>query len=238
MLQEKLIVRLAQFRIGSPHPLQTAQRMGHPAANMRKQIIVAIVSIVIVALMGRAVFLAAENHQQKQMAYECLQKIESLSLGVSTFSDAQELARRYSGLPWSASAQQAECSIQDCNLRFVFQNNWIGLFRTGKKVSLVAALWVKNGYVASKEVDYSVMSKSEYSQFFYFLLDQRTVIGAKGYEVRKAQLDERNVPHVLKVTLSPEAPPEVRAKAYTLDLTCLSRLYGCNDGLSIFPSGL
>jgi len=71
---------------------------------MRKQIIVVIVSILIIALLGRAGFLVVENHQEQQKAYECLQRIESLRLGVSTFSDAQELARTYNGLSWNASA--------------------------------------------------------------------------------------------------------------------------------------
>lgn len=102
----------------------------------------------------------------------------------------------------------------------------------------MAGVWVKDGYIVSKEVDYSIMTTTEYSQFLYFMFDRRAGAGVQGYEVKRFQVDEHNVPHVLEVTLGPDAPAAVRSRAYALDLSCLSRYYGCNDGLSIFPSGL
>lgn len=205
---------------------------------MRKKLIGALSGILASVILAVSGFLFIESHHQRSKAYECLREIASLRLGTATFSDAQQLARRYGGQPWSGTARQPECSVQDCNLRFVFENTMLNHLQKQKRISLMAGVWVKDGYIVSKEVDYSIMTTTEYSQFLYFMFDRRAGAGVQGYEVKRFQVDEHNVPHVLEVTLGPDAPAAVRSRAYALDLSCLSRYYGCNDGLSIFPSGL
>jgi len=189
-----------------------------------------------VGLLLFGVLFVAASHKQTQ-AQALLRAISELKLGVSTFTDAQRLTERYGGKPWNGPSTRASCSSRNCYLRFVFQNKPLSYMPCVPGVEFVVGLAVKDGYVVSREVDYSIFTTSRY-EFMYLMDDDLKSTEAQGYEVKNLKVDAQGTPHVVRVNLGPLATSEQSGRAYSLDLSCLAKLGGCRTPASIFPRGL
>lgn len=193
-------------------------------------------SLLIVGLFAFVVSLGVASHQRTQ-AEALLRSISQLQLGTSRFAEAQRLADSYGGKPWNGPQRTVTCSSQDCNFRFVFDNKLLSRITGVRRVEFVAALRVKNGYVISREIDYSV-SKKSYYDFVYLLGEDFESRKVQDYEVKKFKVDAQGVAHVLEVNLGPLATADEKERAYSIDLSCLARLHGCGTSTAVFPPGL
>ena len=96
---------------------------------------------------------------------------------------------------------------------------------------------MRDGYVVSREVEYSTLTTS-YFDFAYILLDGMKFTGVRDWEVKKLKVDAQGTPHTIEVNLGPLATLDERARAYSIDLSCLARLHGCSGPTVVFPPGL
>lgn len=189
--------------------------------------------IVFVVLYGVSIY-------QRHRAKSFLNELVSLRLGVSSFSDAQRLAQKYGGQPWDVPLRAPVCSAQYCSLRFVFENRILNHIQNKREISLAAGLTVKDGYVVSREVDYAILGPALWNDHYMYELSDHLSRpdGLQSYKVTKLKLDAAGTPHWVKVDLSPDAPDDLRRRAYSLDLVCLARLHGCSDLSAVLPKGL
>src|SRR5437773_150258 len=198
---------------------------------------IAVGVVVLAALLGCGVIVGS-TYYKRHRAEALLREVARLKLGQHpTFADAQHLAQSYGGEPWNGPSRKANCSSESCNLRFAFENKPLSYLPGVRTVEFVVGLTVKDGYVISSEIDYSILTSSYY-EFIYFIEDHSKSTDVHGYQLDKLKIDSQGIPHVLKVSLSPLATSEDRARAYSLDLSCLARLSGCNSPSAIFPRDL
>jgi len=203
---------------------------------MKKKLINSIISLVILGFFCTGVLFSWAHHQRDR-AQVFLQEIVSLQVGVSTFSDAQRLAQKYGGKPWNGPSQKPICSDKDCNLRFVFENSLLNHLQHKRKVSLTAGLLVKDGYVVSREVDYSILATTFERKFMFVVFDRTESKSPQSYNVKKLKVDTHGMPHAIEVDLSPTSPAEIKRRAYSLDLSCIASLMGCDTASAVFPAG-
>jgi len=195
-----------------------------------------LVGVVIVGLFAFGVCLGWASRKRTR-AESLLRSIARLNLGAATFADAQNLAQKYGGEPWNGPSREASCSSQNCGLRFAFDNKPLSYIPGVRGVEFVAGLTVRDGYVVSREVEYSTLTTS-YFDFAYILLDGMKFTGVRDWEVKKLKVDAQGTPHTIEVNLGPLATLDERARAYSIDLSCLARLHGCSGPTVVFPPGL
>jgi len=195
-----------------------------------------LVGVVIVGLFAFGVCLGWASRKRTR-AESLLRSIAQLKLGTATFADAQNLAEKYGGKPWNGPSREASCSSQDCNVRFAFDNKPLSYVPGVRGVEFVAGLTVKDGYVVSREVEYSTLTTS-YFDFAYILFDGLKFTHVQDYEVKKLKVDAQGTPHAVEVNLGPLATVDERARAYSIDLSCLARLHGCSSSTAVIPPGL
>jgi len=195
-----------------------------------------LVGVVIVGLFAFGVCLGWASCKRTR-AESLLRSIAQLKLGTATFADAQNLAEKYGGKPWNGPSREASCSSRDCNLRFAFDNKPLSYVPGVRGVEFFAGFTVKDGYVVSREVEYSTLTTS-YFDFAYIVLDGMKFTGVRDYEVKKLKVDAQGTPHAIEVNLGPLATVDERARAYSIDLSCLARLHGCSSPAAVFPPGL
>jgi len=175
--------------------------------------------------------------RQRERARAFLKDLASLQLGTSTFSDAQQLARKYGGKPYNGPAREPTCSVDDCDLSFLFENALKN--RQGERtLSLDAGLTVKNGKVVRKQIDLTLMTTTWATQFLYTLVDSVSLADPRGYHVTISKVQAHGIPHVLEVRLGPTAPAAVRKSAYSINLSCLTLWHRCDGPNDFIPPGL
>lgn len=158
-----------------------------------------------------------------------LRRMSQTKLGTSSFADVRALAEEYGGKPESDGSKKEDCSAQACTFTFVIENRPLNYLPGVQPVRLVATLAVRNGYASEQQISYTTRD------FEYLLTDH---IEDHGFEVQRLKLDVNGMPHVLKVNLGPSASKDERRRAYSIELSCLSRLRGCRNAAAIFPPGL
>ncbi len=203
---------------------------------MLKRLALLLVGVIVVGLFAFGVFLGWASHKRTR-AESLLRSIARLNLGAATFADAQNLAQKYGGEPWNGPSRETSCSSQNCGLRFAFDNKPLSYIPGVRGVEFVAGLTVRDGYVVSREVEYSTLTTS-YFDFAYILLDGMKFTGVRDWEVKKLKVDAQGTPHTIEVNLGPLATLDERASAYSIDLSCLARLHGCSAPTVVFPPGL
>jgi hypothetical protein len=175
--------------------------------------------------------------RNRERAEEFLPQFVSLQLGQSTFNDGRQLAQAYQGKPWSPSSANAECSSQDCNLKFVFDNRPLHYLPFVRRVVFTASIGIKGGRIVAREVEYERDSRSYYD-FIYVIRDSVDESQTPCCVAQKLKIDPAGIPHVIEIHLGPLATAQERALAYDLNLTCLSQFSGCANAMAIFPPSL
>jgi hypothetical protein len=198
--------------------------------------VVGLIGVLVLGTLGAGGLLLLSVHQRK-LARAFLEDVNSLQPGRASLADVQQLAAKYGGRPWNGS-REPTCSYHDCAIRFVFENKLLAILPRKRGVSLAASLTLKDGIVVTKELDFSLLTTSWTTQFIYVVFDRVSAPALNGYKVGKFKIDSSGIAHVVQVELGPTAPPEVRESAYSLDLSCLARLSGCNTPNAVFPRGL
>lgn len=205
--------------------------------NVRRGVVGGLIGLVVLGALGAGGLLLIAVHQRK-LARAFLEDVNSLQLGRASLADVQQLAAKYDGKPWNGPSRETTCSYHDCAIRFVFENKLLAFLPRKRAMSLAASLTVKDGLVVTKELDFSLLTTSWTTQFIYVVFDRVSSPAPNGYKVGKFKIDSSGTAHVVQVELGPTAPPEVRKNAYSLDLSCLARLSGCNLPNAVFPGGL
>lgn len=178
----------------------------------------------------------ALSHRDRARAF--LHSFSSLSLGASTFADAQRLARDYGGIPWDVSTENVSCTFQKCAFAFKFENvplNYVPYFHHAE---FVADVVVKDGIIVGRQLEYEGDSRSKY-YFRYIIFDDTHHVDElhNWYGTWRLSVDERGVAHDVQVRLGSRSPELVRNRAYSLDLSCLARLFGCSAPSAFYPAG-
>jgi hypothetical protein len=171
---------------------------------------------------------------QRHRAATFLREFVALRIGTTTFAEAQELANKYGARSSGIHVRNA-CSIEDCAFDFVFKNWLLNNLQHEREISLSAGLIINNGIVTSRELDYSILETSADHQFMYILFD-RLKHDDKGYTIKHERVDAQGLAHDIEIDLSPNAPEEIRRRAYSLNLSCLYKAYDCNTPSAITPS--
>jgi hypothetical protein len=178
-------------------------------------------------------------HRSRARAF--LHDFVDLKLGESTFADAQRLAQTYGGIPWYVTATDMRCTFERCRLAFQFDNMPLSYVPRVGYTRFLALIHVRNGIVVGREMDYERAARSS-GYFRYEVFDSELPL-EKGwrYGVWRLNVDPedlRGVPHVLKVNLGPPSTASLRERAYSVNLSCLARFYGCGGPSVLYPPGL
>ncbi|HKN35329.1 MAG TPA: hypothetical protein VJX16_18970 [Terriglobales bacterium] len=170
--------------------------------------------------------LAVDSVSNKRRDAELLvHRMAELRLSTSSFNDARALAEEYGGKP----EKEEDCSAHACAFIFVIDNRPLNYIPGVRAVRLVATLRIKDGYVIEQQINYTILD------FAYLLIDH---LAPHAFEVQKLRVDANGMPHLLKVDLGQSATADERRRAYSIELSCLSRLGGCRHASAAFPVGL
>jgi hypothetical protein len=182
---------------------------------------------------------------QRTRAEAFLNDVTRFKLGEATFADAERLAGRYGGKPWNALPQGTPCTAEDCYLSFDFANPRNHLpFVVMPRVGLKGIVRVKEGRVMGIEVVYQLASKFGGPAAYDVreTLSQESPPGyqryrwvSPGFGIAKLKVDKDGLPWVVEIRLNERATKEERKQAYSLDLSCLAKVYGCTSPSAIFP---
>lgn len=176
---------------------------------------------------------------QRHRARSFLEELASLRLGVSSFSDAERLAQKYGGQPWDFLCVSLCARLSIAHSGLFSKTGFSTISSTSGKISLAAGLTVKDGYVVSREADYAILGPALWNdRFVYELSDHLSPHSLQSSNVTRLKLDGRGTLHWVKIDLTPDAPEDLRGRAYALDRTCLASLHGCDDLSDVLPKGL
>jgi len=171
---------------------------------------------------------------KRHRASALLNEVVCLRLGAATFSDAQRLAEQFGGSPGGPDSEV--CSSRKCHLKFVFYNTLLNHVQNRRQVSLAVGLTVENGYVIGREIDYSIVGRAEILGMYVVSEGLRS--SGASTEVKRDRIHSDGKPHWVKVALNEDATRELRERAYSLNLACIARLFGCNSLSDVVPTGL
>jgi hypothetical protein len=203
---------------------------------------VQMIALVVVSL---SVFLIAwvRTLPQSGLARAFLGDFTKLEVGKSTFDEAKSIAEKYHGIPWWVSDGSMRCTYQNCVFRFAFENKPLTSTHLVPWVGLIGFVTVKDGVVTERHIGYHSYGKRSlaYNVSEAVLPAGDTPQGRGLREmlgVTRMQVDPQGIPSSVSVRLEPSSSPDQKRRAYALDTSCLSRLYGCNRVSVFFPSGI
>ena len=198
-------------------------------------------SLLVACLLTIGVLYAlALRHREQARAF--LPQLAALKLGESTFAEAQQLARQYGGIPWYVADGDMRCRFQKCSLVFKFENMPLSYVPFIHHTELFGEILVEDGIVVSPQLEYERNTRSDY-YFRYLIIDSATLSEnehkyATGYGTLRLKVDSQGISHTLRVRLGPLSSVADRTKAYSLDLSCLARLFGCDAPSAFYPRDL
>jgi hypothetical protein len=194
-------------------------------------------SYVTVLLLFFAVLICAGfalgNYQQHRVD-SFFRELVALQPGKSSFEDVQKLAVQY-GAKSSGIQSNTPCTAQDCAVTFTFTNWIFNHLHRNRAISLTAGLFVKDGLLTSKEINFSIASHSGNDDYLYVLFDRSRVEGNSGYRVHYQRINAQGVAHFVEAELGSNAPDKLKSGAYSINLGCISRTVGCNSQHDVVP---
>jgi hypothetical protein len=204
------------------------------------QVLVVEAGLLLLAGLVTFVVLWVRTVQQRHRADAFLQDVLKLEVGKSTLEEALKLAQKFGAMPWYVNSDDMSCTFRRCELRFVFENKPLTSARLVRYVELIGTVSVKNGVVVGREVDYA-REAGPYGQFEYDVIEhlwsEEEHVPRYFVEsgLRRLNVDGNGIPSTLRVTIGPTSTADQRKRAYALNLSCLGRLFGCNNPAAMFP---
>lgn len=233
--------RCGTIRLVVVPPVATIGVKGSTTRRTGRTVIGIVFAVLVSCLMTIGILYAlALRHREHARAF--LPQFVALKLGESSFTDAQQLARQYGGIPWYVAEGDMRCRFQECLLAFKFENMPLSYVPAIHHTGLFCQIFVKDGIVVARELEYERNSRSAY--YFRYLISDKTTLSQSeqkygwGYGTWRLKVDSRDIPHTLEVHLGPLSSPAEREKAYSLDLSCLARLFGCDVPSAFYPRGI
>lgn len=203
------------------------------------------VEAIVVVLLACVVFTVAwaSTLSQPRRAQAFLTDFTRLEIGKSTLEQAESLARTHGGIPWWVSNDSMRCTYQRCIFRFLFENKPLTSTHLVPYTGLIADVSVKQGIVVARELTYVRQNKG---QLTYDVVEAiPPALGTVEEEVWKMHVgvmrlnvDQNGTPSTISVGLEPSSPADQKRRAYSLDLSCLARIFGCNGLASYVPPGV
>jgi hypothetical protein len=195
---------------------------------------------------------------QSTRARAFLSDMMKLEVGKSTFEDARLVAQRYGGIPWWINYDSMQCTYQRCQFRFVFENKplssayiepHIGFIggievRTGiPYIGLIGDLDIRNGVLAGRNIYYARYSKRSFTYNVRELLpalDNTPQAEAMKWSIglKRMNVDQDGIPSAVSIDFGPSTSPGQRVRAYEINVSCLSKIFGCASPSDIFPAGI
>jgi hypothetical protein len=193
------------------------------------------VSVVLLAILWGAT-LPARLHAQK-----VLDAVAALEPGQSTFEEAQRLAKGYGAEANASVSGEGVCSRQLCEFSFPFANTPLAFLPGVKRVSFGANVSVRAGRVTSVAVAYQRMADRipdvpDEAQYLYGVLND-AARNENEYGPKKENPGTDGIPRLVLYRLGPRSTQADRAKAFSLDLSCLDSFVGCGGPSAIYPPG-
>lgn len=187
-----------------------------------------------------------------------LSDVIKLEVGKSTLEDAETLAQRHGGIPWWVGCDSMQCTYQRCEFRFVFENKPLsstyiephagfisGLqVRTGiPYVGLIADLSIKNGVLVGRHISYVRYSKRSFAyDVREWLPASANTPEAEGMKLSEGLhrmiVDQDGIPSAVSIYFEPSISPDQKVRAYAINVSCLSKIFGCAGPSDIFPAGI
>lgn len=206
--------------------------------SIPKRIAAIVISVLGFCLLAFSITYAVAHHTRTR-GRDFLTQFVELRAGKSTLQDARRLASEFGG-KISNRSPESRCDASDCDFRFDFFNSPAAL-RVIQRGRLVCFIYVKNEVVIGKELDYETVSDgTRYYRYEVFDFRGPQVRGWE-YGIWRLKVDSQEatgVPHVLVVHLDPYAEGQLRKQAYSLDLACLAKIFGCRNASDFFPSAI
>lgn len=181
---------------------------------------------------------------QPRRAQAFLADFTSLELGKSTMEQAQSLARKHGGIPWFISTDSMQCSYQRCAFHFVFENRPLTTTHLVPYTELVADVSVEQGIVVARELHYARHNKRPLTYDVVEAIPPALgTVDEKSWKrthsgIMRLNVDLDGIPSTILVGLQPSSPTDQKKRAYSLDLSCLARIFGCNGLTSYVPPGV
>lgn len=201
--------------------------------------------LIAVALIGLSMFVVIAwrlTLPQQSGAEAFLRDVTKLEIGQSTFEETKEIARRHGGVPWWENNDSMLCTWDDCAFRFVFENKPLTSTRLVAYVRLVGTLTVKNGVLVGRDIQYTRRPRK--AELFTYNVTESSLPTSERAQRRgmtglwRMIVDKKGIPSVISIYLQPSSGADQRRRAYALDLSCLSRIFGCQGPAAIFPSNI
>lgn len=206
---------------------------------------VLVVEVVAVTLVCCTIFVIAwaRTLSQPSRAQAFLKDFTKLEIGKSTFDEAKSVAEKHRGIPWWISEDSMRCTYQSCVFRFVFENKPLTSTHLVPYVGLIGTIAVKDGIVVRRYVSYFCSARRHVA---YNVMEALLPLGntpeGRGMKMmiglRRMNVDPKGIPSDVSIGMGPSSSADQRRRAYALDVSCLSRLFGCNNPSAIFPANI
>lgn len=181
--------------------------------------------------------------RQRSIARSFLRDFSNLRVGSSTFDDAQRVANKYGGIPWYTSDGNLKCDFRECELKFIFENNSLTRLRLARYVALIGKVSVRNGLVSGREISF-VKDTGSFNPLEFDVVEGETWTRQlrpplqTDCGLRRLNVDTSGNAHTVKIILCDSSTAEQLSRAHALDVSCLAKLFGCNDPNAMFPPGV
>lgn len=180
---------------------------------------------------------------QWNRAHAFLSDVAKLKVGDSTFTDAKMIAEKHGGIPWWVNETSMQCTYDNCVFQFVFENKPLTSTHLVPYTGLIGRLAIEHGVVTERHLVYLRYAKRPLSYSVHELvLPLGNSPKAEGMRRRmgfaRMKVDAEGIPSAVSIGLSPLTGTEERHRAYSIDVSCLSRIFGCSRPSAIFPSSI
>jgi hypothetical protein len=224
--------RNIQKELPATHPMRLSKLRQFAVATMALVLIFPLVLLTI-------------GQRERRRAEAFLNDMTKLKIGETTFAGAEQLASRYGGTPWAALPQTTKCSTEECYFYFEFANPRNRLpFVLVSRVVFNGIVHVKESRVLGIEIGYQTDSRfggrAAYDVRDTPLADPPLVHShynwvSPGYGMEQLKVDSSGRPWIVEVRLNERSTQQERSQAYSINLSCLAKIYGCNAPTAILP---
>ncbi len=204
-----------------------------------KRLMICLVSLMFVGLLTVSL-LWALTVRQRSRAESFLEDFRKVLPGKSSFAEAQAVAQRHGGIPSYTTSDDVRCTSQKCTFRFLFENKPLTSFYLARYTELTGWIFVRDGVVVGRAIDYG-RDSGAYSPFQYEVSEAPMWNEAGTVQVEakvglwRLKVDPSGIPSIVQVTLNSSSSLDQRTRAYSLDLSCLAKVFGCGSPNSMFP---
>jgi len=183
-----------------------------------------------------------------------LKDFSTLKAGSSTFADVQQIRARHPGKSQNFAGVEQPCTADSCELMFAFANWGLNSLPGAKLVTFGGNIAVKNGRVEDATLVYGVQPRPGAKMpdqiddpqpgkiqiivspsYGYAVIDDANR-EENNYGMKKSDVDGGGIPHTMYARLGPRSSPADRKSAYSIDLSCLAKWYGCDSAAAIYPA--